>query len=105
MVSLSMVKNQGINVRLPVAATSAAQDRKDYVSITIDENGRIFWNKETVGLNDLRARLRQLKMNQADLRIFINGDAGTRFENVVSVLDEARKLGITKIAIETLKKK
>jgi biopolymer transport protein ExbD len=105
MVSLSMVKNQGINVRLPVAATSAAQDRKDYVSITIDENGGIFWNKDTVTVEDLPARLRQLKANQSDPRVFINGDAGTRFENVVSVLDEARKLGITKVAIETSKKK
>jgi biopolymer transport protein ExbD len=29
MVSLSMIRNQGINVNLPVAATSAPQDRKN----------------------------------------------------------------------------
>jgi len=29
MVALSMIRNQGINVNLPVAATSAPQDRKN----------------------------------------------------------------------------
>jgi biopolymer transport protein ExbD len=105
MVSLSMVKNQGISVKLPVASTSTPQDRKDYVSITISEAGEYFWNKETTSLEGILDRLRQLKASDPDPKIFINGDAQTKFEKIVSVLDETRKIGITKVAIETAKKK
>jgi biopolymer transport protein ExbD len=103
MVSLSMVKNQGLPVKLPVASTSAPQDRKDYTSITVNEKGDFFFNKEPIARADLGARLTQLKATQADPKIFINGDGKTEFNNVVAVLDETRKAGISKVAIETRK--
>jgi biopolymer transport protein ExbD len=103
MVSLSMVKNQGLPVKLPVASTSAPQDRKDYTSITVNEKGEFFFNKEPIARADLGSRLTQLKSTQNDPKIFINGDGKTEFNNVVAVLDETRKAGISKVAIETKK--
>ena len=103
MVSLSMVKNQGLPVKLPVASTSAPQDRKDYTSITINDKGEFFFNKEPVSRADLGPRLQALKAAQDDPKIFINGDGKTEFDNVVAVLDETRKAGISKVAIETRK--
>lgn len=103
MVSLSMVKNQGVPVKLPVASTSAPQDRKDYTSITVNEKGEFFFNKEPVAKDDLAPRLQALKASQEDPKIFINGDGHTQFENVVTILDETRKAGISKVAIETRK--
>jgi len=102
-VSLSMVKNQGLPVKLPVASTSAPQDRKDYTSITVNEKGEYFFNKEPIAQTDLAPRLAALKASQEDPKIFINGDGKTEFNNVVAVLDEARKAGISKVAIETRK--
>lgn len=104
MVSLSMVKNQGIPVRLPVASTSAPQERNDYVAITVSETGNYYFNKELVGLDDVINRLRAEQSQHTDLKVFINGDARANFESVVAVLDETRKLGITKVAIETTRK-
>jgi biopolymer transport protein ExbD len=101
MVSMSMIKNQGISVNLPVAATSAPQDRKDYASITVNENGDYFFDKEAVTLDQLIARLAILKSADPDPRVFINGDQKAQFGKAVAVLDEARKLGISKVAIET----
>ncbi len=105
MVSLSMIKNQGIDVHLPHAATGVAQDLKNYVAITVTESGQFTWNKDKVTLPDVISRLQQLKVTNPDAKIFINGDAKAHFENVVSVLDEARKLGISKVAIQTVKPK
>jgi len=105
MVSLSMIKNQGISVHLPVASTSTQQDRKDYASITVTENGQYYWNKGACDLPELIGRLKTLKEQSADPRVYINGDAKAHFEDIVTVLDEARKLGVTKVAIETAKKK
>ncbi|MEI9998969.1 MAG: biopolymer transporter ExbD [Verrucomicrobiota bacterium] len=103
MVSLSMVKNEGMPVKLPVASTSAPQDRKDYTSITVNGKGEYFFNKEPIARADLGPRLQALKASQPDPKIFINGDGKTEFDNVVAVLDETRKAGISKVAIETRK--
>lgn len=105
MVSLTMIRNQGISVNLPVASTSTSEDRKNYVSITVTEKGEFYWDKDPVKLAAVVSHLQQLKQSVADPKVFINGDAKAHFEDVVSVLDEARKIGITKVAIETTKKR
>jgi biopolymer transport protein ExbD len=105
MVSLSMVQNQGIDVRLPLASTSQAQNRTDEsVTITVSQNGEYFYNKEPASLEQIIGHLQLLTSSRPDPQLFLNGDAKADFENVVAVLDEARKLGVRKIAIETTKK-
>jgi biopolymer transport protein ExbD len=101
MISLSMVKNQGIPVRVPNASTGAPQERKDSVSITVSETGQYYINKAPVSPEELEPRLRAEQSRNADLQVLIQGDARANFESVVAVLDAARKLGITKAAIET----
>jgi biopolymer transport protein ExbD len=104
MVSLSMIKNQGIPVNLPVAATSGAQDRKDYSAITVTAAGEYYFNKDLVTLDQVIERLKAAKAGEADPRVFINGDEKAEFGKAVAVLDEVRKLGISKVAIETKSK-
>ena len=101
MVSLSMVKNKGIPVNLPVAATGAPQDREDYAVITVTKDGELYFNKEPLKLEQLPARLRRLQAEQTDPKVFINGDDKAYFGQAVAVLDEIRRLGIAKVAIET----
>lgn len=101
MVSMSMIKNQGINVNLPVATTSAPQERKDYSSISVTEAGEYFFNKEIVTMEQLIERLKAVKAAEPDPRVFINGDQKAELGKAIAVLDEVRKLGISKVAIET----
>jgi hypothetical protein len=41
MVSMAMIKNQGVSVNLPVASTSAPQERKEYTAITVTAGATI----------------------------------------------------------------
>src|SRR6476659_2212203 len=72
MVSLSMIKNQGITVNLPAAASSAPQDRKDYVALSFTAEGEFFYNKETVTLPQIADRLRAVQAENPDPKVFIN---------------------------------
>ena len=103
MVSMSMVKNQGIVVRLPSAVTSAPQDRKSTATISIAENGGIYLDKEVMTLESLRMKLQMLKNGNPELTVFINGDERADFGKAVGILDEVRLLGITKVSIQTKK--
>ena len=103
MVSLSMIKNLGVPVNLPSAATSAPQDQKDFAVISINEQGEIFYNKEKIEANQLRPYLESLRDTYAEPKVFINGDEKAVFGKIVTVLDEARQVGILKVAIQTKK--
>ncbi len=104
MVSLSMVKNQGVPVNLPVASTGGPQERNESTTISVTASGEYYFNKEALDFDQLVHRLKTLKEQQADPRIFINGDEKAEFGRAIAVLDEVRKLGITKVAIQTRQK-
>ena len=101
MVSLSMVKNHAIPVNLPAATTGAAQDRSEFAAITITATGEVFLNKQPVTEEQLGVALRDLLAANPDPKVFISGDTKAEFGKAIAVLDQVRRLGITKIAIET----
>jgi biopolymer transport protein ExbD len=105
LVSLSMVKNKGIPVNLPVASTSAPQDHTQDTTLTIAKDGTLYFNKEPLRLDELPARLHQLQAQQPDPKVFIRGDEQAYFGAAVAVLDDLRLAGITKVAIDTQLKK
>ena len=108
MVSLSMTKNQGVQVALPTAASAASlgdqQELDKAVTLSVNAKGEVFYNKEKITLAQLPLKLQTLKSTSKDPKVIINGDAGADFRNVVAVLDEARKIGIGKVGINTDKR-
>jgi len=108
MVSLSMTKNQGVQVALPTAGSSASlgdhDEMEKSVTLSVTEKGDIFYNKDKLTLAQLPMRLQTLKATGKDPKVIINSDAGADFKFVVGVLDEVRKIGIEKVGINTDKK-
>ena len=108
MVSLSMTKNQGVQVALPAAGSAASlgdnQELEKAVTLSVNEKGDVFYNKEKITIAQLPMKLQTLKSTAKDPKVIINGDAGADFKFVVSVLDEVRKMGIAKVGINTDKR-
>ena len=103
MVSLSMVKNQGVRVHLPQASTGTRQEagEKNFTVVTVTESGEIYLNKKKISASELPARLKEIKAREGDPTILLNGDDKALLGKAVYVLDEARKLGIKKFALGT----
>jgi biopolymer transport protein ExbD len=101
MVSLSMVRNQGIGVTLPTASTGAPQDRKVFATVTVTESSDLYLDKKPVTIEELKGRLSEMRSADPELKVFINGDERAYLGSAVRVLDEVRKLGITKVSIQT----
>ena len=101
MVSLSMVKNEGIPVNLPTAQTAAPQERKDSVTVSVTQSGEIFMDKVKMTEDSLKERLRLWKTNEADPKVFIHGDENAPFKFMMQVMDAARSVGIVKVAMQT----
>ncbi|MFN0241942.1 MAG: ExbD/TolR family protein [Planctomycetota bacterium] len=108
MVSLSMTKNEGIQVALPTASSAASlgdqQEMEKAVTLSVNGKGDVFYNKDKITMAQLPVRLQSLKASSKDPKVIINSDAGADFRHVVAVLDEVRKIGIAKVGINTDKK-
>ena len=72
MVSLSMSKNQGVQVALPNAGTAASlgdqQEMDKAVTLSVTENGDVFFNKEKITLAQLPLKLQTYKTGAIDPR-------------------------------------
>jgi len=108
MVSLSMSKNQGMQVALPTASTAKSlgdqQELDKAVTLSVTPKGEVFYNKEKITLAQLPLKLQTLKNSSKDPRVIVNSDAAADWNHVVAVLDEVRKIGITKVGISTDKR-
>lgn len=101
-VSMSMVKNDGVTVNLPKAVTATQQNTQNIITLTVKENGEIFFNKDLVSIDQLSMELEKVK-TAPNLSIIINGDEKAGFGQAIQVLDTVRNLGITEVSIRTEK--
>jgi biopolymer transport protein ExbD len=99
MVSLSMTKNEGITVNNPAASTASPNDKKnETLTVSVGENGEMFVGKEKINTAQLPLRLQNFKSANKEGQVVVNGDGDVPYKHIVTVLDEARKVGFTKIA-------
>ena len=108
MVSLSMSKNQGVQVALPGASTAQSmgdqQEMEKAVTLSVNDKGEIFFNKDKILPGQLPMKLQTYKLTAKDPKVIINSDGAADFKYVVTVLDEVRKIGIAKVGINTDKR-
>ena len=64
----------------------------------------MYLDKQLMGLEELKKKLSAMKSENAELKVFINGDEHASFGQAVETLDEIRSLGISKVSIQTRKK-
>ncbi|VVM06382.1 ExbD/TolR family protein [Methylacidimicrobium tartarophylax] len=104
-VSLSMTKNEAISIRLPQGTTTVVQNPNDQMIVTVLANGDYSIGKDKVPADDIGKKLAALKAANPDPKVFVTGESDAPFERVIQVVDEGRRLGISRIAIQTTKPK
>jgi biopolymer transport protein ExbD len=100
MVSLSQVHMKGMKVNLPTGQSGETQSKQNYISVSVDKNGYVFFDKEQVDYDELFRRLQQVHQADPEAKVFLRGDADTVHGNVIRVLDYLRAAGFLKISFE-----
>jgi biopolymer transport protein ExbD len=100
MVSLSQVHMKGIKVQLPTGQSGETQAKSQYISVSVNENGNAFFDKEEMDYDKLAARLKAVHDENPEAKVFIRGDRNTVHGNIIKVLDILRSVGFYKIAFE-----
>ncbi|MGH8066811.1 MAG: ExbD/TolR family protein [Candidatus Entotheonellia bacterium] len=96
--TLSMTVNRGLPVNLPTAGTSQKSLREN-LSITLTQNGELFFNRESITLQDLGQRVKAALAVEPELTVILNADGEVRHSSVVALMDELRLSGVSRLAI------
>jgi biopolymer transport protein ExbD len=100
MVSLSQVHMKGMKVNLPVGQSGETQSKKDYLSVSVNKDGAVFYDKTEMSYDQLLDQLRKEYANNPDAKVFVRGDTDTVHGNIIHVLEILRAAGFYKIAFE-----
>lgn len=90
----------GIDVDLPRAATGTQQAPANLV-VTITESGALYLDGRLTTLSNIAATAERMAAANPDATITIRGDSRSYWEHAVSVMDAARKAGISRFAFGT----
>jgi len=101
-VTTSFVKEAGIQVNRPSAATSE-QKGKANIMVAIRGNNEIWIDKRIVDLRAVRANIEKLKSLNSQNSIVIQSDKEATTDTLIKVMDQIRLAGIHEISISALK--
>lgn len=104
MVSTTFKHESQLNVDLPRASAEPVEPGERPLEITIDAEGRMFVNGQGLVNNQLTTLMRAIRQaagDRADVALVISADGRTPHQAVVTVMDAARKLGITRLSLAT----
>ena len=100
MVSLSQVHMKGIKVNLPTGVSGETQNKREYVSLSVDKDGYFYFDKQPIEFNDVTPKLAAVYATSPDAKIFIRGDRDAVHGNVIRLLKAIRASGYTRVAFE-----
>ena len=89
---------EGIEMQLPKAVTATEQSSQNFV-VQIDSDGNYYYQDQSLELNQIISEAEVVNNDYDNLTIVISADRNTRYENVVSLMDGMRNVGITRLAL------
>jgi biopolymer transport protein ExbD len=90
-----------IKLDLPNAQAAPAQEKPETVSLSIDGEGRIFWNNDPVALDALNGRLAAAAQKKPQPELQLRADKSTRYEIIAQVMAAAQINGLTRMGFVT----
>ena len=86
---------QGVKVTLPKAGKPSKLEGPKMQAVTIDNQGNIKLNAESVTLATLETKLAAIKARTPEFPVVIRGDSQTQYQLVMNVIDVCGRLNIT----------
>jgi len=95
------VLTQSVDIELPKVGNTPGKVTPDTITLSVDPNGKFFWNKEAIETAVLQARLADVAVQQPQPPVHIRGDKTTDYEHVVTLMASAQQAGLTTLGFVT----
>ena len=97
-VTASFVKESGIDVSRPDAATATVKERGN-ILIAITESNQIWIDRRQVDIRSVRANIERLHAENPQGAVVIQADQNSKNGMLVQVMDAARQAGVFNVSI------
>ncbi|HDY99408.1 MAG TPA: biopolymer transporter ExbD [Pseudomonas sabulinigri] len=97
-VTSSFIKESGISVERPSAA-SAAEQPKGNILIAVSADGEIWIDRKQVDIRAVRAAVERMRVDQPDSTVVVQADKDARSGLVIRVMDQAKLAGVEAVAL------
>ena len=94
-------KSSGLKVTLPSGAAKEIDPGRSSLVIGLTKNGQLLANGQPIADADLDALFQSSFTTDKDTQIIIRADAGVIHGRVVGVMERAKRVGLSRIAIAT----
>lgn len=92
----------GVPVDLPKANASVIPDEKTPVEVTVQKSGQIFVQEREVSIDNLIPILMAVTESNPEARIYVRGDAGITYGQLMEVMGNINGAGFKKVALVAL---
>ena len=97
-VTASFVKESGIDVNRPDAATATLQERGN-ILVAITDTNQIWIDRRQVDVRSVRANIERLHAENPQGAVVIQADENSKNGLLVQVMDAARQAGVFNVSI------
>jgi len=94
---------EGLDMQLPEAVTVTEQEQ-EHLIIYISEDGNYHFREEQMGIERIKSIIKEKYNQYEQLTVIINADRNSRYEHVITVMDNIRELGIYNLALAAERK-
>ena len=99
-VTATFVKEAGIDVNRPEAATAVKKERAN-ILVAISDKGEIWINKRQVDVRAVQANIERLHAENPQGTVVIQADEEAKTRKLVAVMDAARQAGVYDVSLAT----
>jgi biopolymer transport protein ExbD len=103
MITAPMIQ-RGVDVNIPVS-TRSGQITNERVFVVIPlayrQDHQVYIGTELIRAAALQERIRQKMENRADKEVYLRGDAGVQYQELMDVFDRLKAAGVEKVGLVT----
>jgi biopolymer transport protein ExbD len=95
------VMNHSVKIDLPKAASQPDETKPENINLSIDAEGKLYWNAEIVDADQLKGRIAEAATKQPQPELHLRAERTTQYEKVAQVMAAAQSGGLGKIGFIT----
>ena len=95
------VMNHSVKIDLPRAANQPNEVKPQTINLSIDAEGKVYWNSELLDESQLQSRIADAAKTTPQPELHLRAERTTQYEKVAQVMAAAQSGGLTKMGFVT----
>ena len=91
------VITHSVHLELPRASSAPSEQTANSITLSLDADGRLYWNNALLEEAALFERLREAVATNPELPVYLRADRDTRYEFLVRIMADARRAGVARL--------